>query len=439
MEAMTCFRKRRTQVLEQMLPNSMMLVRSGDEVIRNRDVGYDFRAHSDFHYLTGFDEPEAVLCLVKKTLETQTQVVVFVRPKDPLLETWEGRRLGGDEAAKTLEVDEAFSIETLDEQLAELSTNMTQLYTSFSDMQDWYPLLSELIATQKAKARQGVQAPRGLMDSDVLLHEMRLIKTDEEIALIKQAAAISVQGHLAAMRCAKHSKYEYQVQSALESTFRDLGSPRVAFASIVASGDNACILHYTENRAILQQDQLVLVDAGAEFEGYAGDITTTFPVSGKFSKPQAEIYSLVLAAQEAAKDAIKVGAPYDAMHQAAVQVVTEGLIALGLIDMTVEKALEAAAYKAFFMHGTGHWLGRDVHDVGDYKVNQQWRSFEVGMVVTVEPGIYISPELEGVADQYKGIGVRIEDDVLVTKTGGEVLTLGLPRTVAEIEAFMAEA
>jgi Xaa-Pro aminopeptidase len=289
----------------------------------------------------------------------------------------------------------------------------------------------------RAKVRSGVTAPERIEFLAPLLHEMRLFKSPAELQMLRRAAAISVEGHKAAMSAAKTAHYEFEIQAALEGRFKQLGSERVAFNSIVAAGHNACVLHYTENRAALRDSDLILVDAGAEYGGYAGDITHCFPRSGKFSAAQAAIYSLVLEAQQAGIAACQVGQPYDAPHQAVLQVLAKGLIALGLLTGTVDEVLSSRSYERFFMHKTGHWLGMDVHDVGTYKQQGQWRRFKAGMVLTVEPGLYI-PDEPDVPSEYRGIGVRIEDDVLITAQGPEVLTQGLPRTVDAIETWMTE-
>ena len=428
------YQKNRQSLLEKMPNNSVAIIASGEEQVRNRDVEFPFRADSDFIYLTGFTEPDSVLFLIK---QDNTQSVLFLRPKDPEQETWQGRRLGVDAASKTLLIDQAWSISELDEKAIELLENIESIYISFSHLADWNESLNDWIGLLKQKVRKGISAPSNICDLDKILHEMRVFKSEQEIEYMRKAAQISVSGHLAAMKAVLNSDYEYQVQAELESAFVKQGSPRVAFSSIVASAENACILHYTENRSKINKQSLLLVDAGAEWQSYAGDITTTFPASGKFSKPQAELYELVLDAQQAAIQAIKPGVSYDQAHQASVKVLTTGLVKLNILQGDVDELIESEAYKDFFMHGTGHWLGMDVHDVGEYKVNQQWRDFEAGMVVTVEPGLYISAEHENVDSKWHNIGIRIEDDVLVTQTGNEVLTTGLPRTVNEIEQWMA--
>ncbi|WEJ61770.1 Xaa-Pro aminopeptidase [Thiomicrorhabdus lithotrophica] len=428
------YQQNRVNLFAKMPENSVAIVASGEEAIRNRDVEFEFRAESDFFYLTGFQEPDSVLFLVK---QANTKSVLFLRPKDPEQETWQGRRLGVDSACEKLQLDHARSIEELDEQALVLLENIESIYLSFSHLSKWSESINGWLEQLKQKVRKGISAPSQICDLDKLLHEMRVFKSEEEISRMRQAAQVSVKGHLAAMKAVFNSEYEYQVQAALECEFMQHGSARVAFNSIVASANNACILHYTENRSKIDKSALVLVDAGAEIEGYAGDITTTFPASGKFSDAQASLYSLVLKAQHAAIEAIKPGERYDVAHQASLRVLTAGLVELGILQGSVDDLIYDEAYKPFFMHGTGHWLGMDVHDVGDYKINKEWRNFEPGMVVTVEPGLYISAEHKNVDSKWHNIGIRIEDDILITESGNEVLTTGLPRTVEEIESWMA--
>ena len=430
------FHQQRRHLLAEQLPNnSLVLLRSGEEQIRNNDVEHPFRAQSDFVYLTGFEEPDSVLLLFKT--EKQVQTHILVRPSDPLMETWNGRRLGVDAAAETLQVDQASSIEELSEVVQSYAVEAEHIYFSFYELEFWSALTQEVVEHCHAHARKGARVPAHLSNLDLIVHEMRLFKTDYELTQMRHAAQISVKGHLAAMANASAGLNEMQVQAALEAEFKAQGSPRVAFNSIVAGGDNACILHYTENNHVLNQTDLVLVDAGAEWNGYAGDITTTFPVSGRFSPEQTALYELVLQAQKAAIAKVKVGVTYDQIHQTTIQVLTAGLIELGILQGDLQHNIDQECYKDYFMHGTGHWLGRDVHDVGAYKVAGEWRPLQAGMVLTIEPGLYI-PKGCAAANQWQGIGIRIEDDVLVTESGGEILTLGLPRTVADIEAWMAK-
>ncbi|WP_127470977.1 aminopeptidase P N-terminal domain-containing protein [Thiomicrorhabdus aquaedulcis] len=427
--------QRRSQLLASLKPCSAVLVASGHEQIRNRDVEFAFRPQSDFYYLTGFSEPDAVLLLVKLA-DGSARSHVFLRPKDAEQETWQGRRLGVDLAAEHLQVDQAWSFYNWVQNVPKQIESCQMIYVSFSQLSDWTAHLTTWIGQAKQKVRKGIEAPTQICDLDVVLHEMRLHKTADEIAQMRTAARISVAGHLAAMKTVQVGMPEYAVQASLEAEFMRLGAPRVAFNSIVAAGQNACILHYTENRAYIQANDLVLVDAGAEWQGYAGDITTTFPASGEFSPAQAQLYSLVLRAQQAAIAVIKPGVSYDLLHQTVLQIITTGLVELNILQGDVATLIESEAYKPFFMHGTGHWLGMDVHDVGLYKHAGVWRTLQPGMVVTVEPGLYIGSQHTEVDAKWHNIGIRIEDDVLVTQVGHEVLTKGLPRTVAEIEAWM---
>ncbi len=429
------FQENRKRLMANLPAGSAALVYSGDEQFRNRDADYPFRVHSDFYYLTGFDEPEATLLLLK-TAAGEEKTIAFVRPKDPEAETWTGRRLGVEAAVEVLGVDEAYEKAQRAEKLPELIKGVERLYVSFSEAAYWWPVLLPVMKALKQYVREGVAPPEQLQDLDGILHELRLIKQPWEVKQIRQAAQISVQGHLAAMRAACRAETERQIATALVCGLYDQGAEALSFNPIVASGANACILHYTQNHAPVDPKGLVLVDAGAEKGYYAGDITTTFPARGRFSAEQKALYELVLAAQSAAKRHVRPGEPYDAYHQAAVQVLTEGLVALGLLKGSVETLIEEKAYTRFYMHKTGHWLGLDVHDVGKYRLKGQWRPLEAGMVLTVEPGVYVAADDETVAPQWRGIGIRIEDDLLVTETGHEVLTEGLPRTVDEIEAFM---
>lgn len=427
------------QTLLASLPlNSAVLVHSGEEQIRNRDVDFPFRASSDFFYLTGFMEPESVCLLVKKQHESSGSVqdyCLFVREKDPEKEVWEGRRLGV-ENVEEIGASQGFAIDELEEQLADLINGCESIYFSFAELSMWSSLLEPIIHAAKSKSRQGFQPAGQLVDLDGLLHEQRLIKQPIEIEWMRKAAKISVQGHLAAMQSVAVGKTERQIQGALENGFFQTGAERIAFNSIVAGGENACILHYTENNQPLENDCLVLVDAGAEYNFYAGDITTTFPVNGRFTAHQAQIYSLVLKAQQAVIEMIKPGLQYDQLHQKTLHILTQGLIDLQILQGDLDSLIKKEAYKPYFMHGTGHYLGMDVHDVGTYKQQGQWRVLQPGMVITVEPGLYLSAGIAGLDPKWHSIGIRIEDDVLVTENGYEVLTTGLPRSVAEIEQFM---
>lgn len=435
MKANAIYIERRQTLAEQLPDNSVVWVASGEEKIRNRDVEYDFRPTSDFFYLTGFAEPDAVLMLKKQAGNVSTGL--FLRPKDSEKEVWQGRRLGVEFATPQLNIDQAWEIGDLVGQGYELLTGIENVYVSFSELSEWTETIADWVAQHKANSRKGDEAIQTIADLDPLLHEMRLIKSEAEIAIMRQAARVSVQGHLCAMKSVASEKFEYQVQADIENTFKQHGSPRVAFNSIVASGENACVLHYTENNAKIQNGDLVLVDAGAEFGGYAGDITSTFPANGHFTKPQAAVYEWVLAAQQAVIEKIQPGVLFEELQQIAIEKITTGLVELGILSGKVSVLIEDEAYKPFYMHGVSHWLGMDVHDVGAYKVAGQSRPLQAGMVLTVEPGLYLPKSSTNVPEPYRGMGIRIEEDVLVTETGCDVLTVGLPRRVAEIERWMA--
>jgi len=422
----------RHRLLDHLPDDACVLVMSGEETIRNLDVDYPFRAQSDFFYLTAFTEPDSVLVLSKQ------QYVIFLREKDAEKETWQGRRVGTDAAPEALKVDRAFEVDLLEELLPELVENSTNLFFSFTQLAQWSDVLQQIVSAAKAKSRQGVEAPHSFHDLDRVLHELRLIKQPLEIEWMRQAAQMSVAGHKSAMQAVQKLKTERQLQGALENGFWQAGAYREAFNSICAGGENACILHYTENNQRLNATELVLVDAGAEYNFYAGDITTTFPIGGRFTEAQAQIYSLVLKAQKTVIEMVQPGVLYHELHEKTVRVLTEGLLELGILQGDLETLIEEKACFTYFMHGTGHWLGMDVHDVGAYKVEKAWRPLEPGMVITVEPGLYLSEQMADLDQKWHSIGVRIEDDVLVTETGYEVLTHGLPRTVQEIEAYMAE-
>jgi Xaa-Pro aminopeptidase len=429
----TTYQQRRQALFATMPVGSVAIIASGNEQTRNRDTSYAFRPASDFYYLTGFSEPESLLVLVKT--DKQQRSLLGLRPKNKEREIWDGLRLGIDAAPSALGVDLAFDSSDWQTQLIECLANQQSIWISFEQAQPWMTHVLNLISQLKHRIRQGITTPTGIYDLDQLLHEQRLIKDKAAQQALEQAATITVSGHLAAMRATTAGRYEYQVQAALEHTFKEQGAPRLAFNSIVASGANACILHYQENHSQLRDGDLLLVDAGAEFDGFAGDCTTTYPINGRFSKAQAALYDLVLAAQQAACSVVAPNTPYNQPHQRAVEVISQGLLDLGLLQGDLISIIEQESYKAFYMHSTGHWLGCDVHDVGNYKQQQQWRPLEVGMALTIEPGIYIAPDAD-VAPEWRGIGIRIEDSVIVSEKGYTCLTKGLPRTRQEIETWM---
>lgn len=404
---------------------------------RTADQDYGFRQDSDFYYLTGFKEPESVLVLAPQ--HPEHQVILFVRPRDKEREIWDGRRAGTEGALRQYGADAAYTIDQLEEVLPRYLDNQSTLWFRIGRAPQWDERILGLVKSYRTKARSGVTGPTTLVDPATVLHEMRLFKSPEEADLMRRSAAIAAEAHVRAMRETRPGMMEYEVQAELEYVFKRRGAMGAAYGSIVGGGDNACILHYGENDARLQDGDLLLIDAGAELDFYASDITRTFPVNGRFSPAQREIYELVLESQLEAIRLCRPGVSFMAVHERAVEVLTTGLVRLGLLQGEVSDLIAAEAYKAFYMHKTGHWLGLDVHDVGAYKVDDEWRQLAAGMVLTVEPGLYIAHGTDGVDPKYWGIGVRIEDDVLVTENGCEVLTAGVPKEVAEIERLMAES
>lgn len=431
------YARRRKALMAQMEPNSIAILPAAAVAIRNRDVEHVYRQDSDFQYLSGFPEPEAVIALIPG--REHGEYVLFCRERNPERELWDGLRAGQEGAIRDFGADDAFPITDIDEILPGLIEGRDRVYSAMGSNAEFDRHLMEWINVIRSKARLGAQPPNEFVALDHLLHDMRLYKSAAEVKVMREAAAISARAHVRAMQACRAGLHEYSLEAELDYEFRKGGAKMPAYGSIVAAGRNSCILHYQENDAPLKNGDLVLIDAGCEIDCYASDITRTFPVSGTFSPEQKAIYELVLKAQMAAFEEIAPGKHWSHAHEATVQVITEGLVALGLLAGEVPDLIESEAYKAFYMHRAGHWLGMDVHDVGDYKVGGQWRVLEPGMTLTVEPGIYISADNMHVAKKWRGIGIRIEDDVVVTKHGCEVLTAGVPKTVAEIEALMAAA
>ncbi len=462
----------RRQRFAEALGDAIAIVPGGAEVRRNNDVHYPFRQRSDFFFLTGFDEPDAVA--VFNPADAKQRYVLFVRPRDRQMEIWNGRRAGVEGAVAQYGADAAYAIEELDDRLRGWLIDHPTLYYALGNAAYDARMTRTLVELRAARAR-GHHAPVRLEDPGPILHAMRLRRSPAELAAERRACEISAEAHVEAMRYARPGLYEYQVQEALEFVCRAHGSPRDGYPSIVASGPNACILHYQENRRRMEDGDLLLIDAGCEYGYYTADITRTFPVNGRFTAPQRAVYELVLRAQQAAIAAARPGQRYEAMHDAARRVLTEGLIALGALPRGLDESLAMHHYREFYMHGTGHWVGMDVHDVGEYRIDGRSRLLEPGMVLTVEPGLYFDPERASVdfalyeyseeemwdrrtrlgmtaarrlEDEEKakaervthavpavlrGIGVRIEDDVLITETGCEILTAGVPKTVEDIE------
>ncbi len=431
------YARRRKVLMAEMEPNSIAILPAAPMYIRNRDVEHIYRQDSDFQYLSGFPEPEAVIALIPG--REHGEYVLFCRERDPARELWDGLRAGQDGAIAEYGADDAFPIGDIDEILPGLIEGRSRVYYAIGSNQEFDHRLMEWINTIRSKARQGAQPPNEFVALDHLLHDLRLYKSANEVKVMKRAAEISAHAHIRAMQASRAGLYEYHLEAELDYEFRKGGAKMPAYGSIVAAGKNACILHYRENDAALKDGDLVLIDAGCEIDCYASDITRTFPVNGRFSPEQKAIYELVLAANEEAFKHIAPGRHWNEAHEATVQVITAGLVELGLLEGDVDELIAAEAYKPFYMHRAGHWLGMDVHDVGDYKVGGEWRVLEPGMAMTVEPGIYIAADNQDVAKKWRGIGVRIEDDVVVTRTGCEILTGGVPKSVAEIEQLMAAA
>lgn len=400
---------------------------------RNNDVEHEYRQDSDLFYLTGFDEPGSVLVLSAKDKKT----TLFVRPRDPEREIWDGPRAGIDGAKSVFGATDAFKISELADELPKLLSNQKRLYYRLGRDRVFDDKVLEALDATRRRGRTGVTWPTELVDPSTILHEMRLIKGSEDLEAMRAAASITRDAHMKAMAQARPGMFEYEVEALLLETFRRRGSERPAYGSIVGSGVNATVLHYRQNNRKMEEGDLLLIDAGCEFGYYASDVTRTFPISGKFTKEQEAIYQLVLDAQMASIEATKVGATIDEIHAVSVEVITKGLVALGLLQGEVKKLIETEAYKPFYMHRTSHWLGMDVHDVGSYFVDGKPRKLEPGMVLTVEPGIYIGEGYDKVPKEYRGIGVRIEDDILVTADGPVNLTAEIPKTVEELRQASA--
>jgi Xaa-Pro aminopeptidase len=424
--------QRRRARLAAAMQEGVAIIPTAPERTRNRDAHYPYRFDSYFYYLTGFREPAAALVIVAGVAPKS---ILFCRDKDSEREIWEGFRHGPEAARAAFGFDEAHPVAELDARMPDLIADRDALYCHLGADATWDARVTGWINQVRDRVRTGVAAPRAVKDVHALLDEMRLIKGPEELAVMRRAAAISAGAHRRAMRAARPGRAEYEIEAELLHEFRRRGAQAPAYTPIVASGERACVLHYVQNDGVLGDGELLLIDAGCELDGYASDLTRTFPVNGRFSGPQREIHELVLAAQAAAIAAVRPGAPWDAPHRAAVNVIAQGLIDLKLLSGGLSEAVETEAYKKFYMHRTGHWLGLDVHDAGDYKLQGGWRALAPGMVLTVEPGCYIRPG-EGVPARFAGIGVRIEDDVLVTDAGAEVLTRDAPKTPADIEAWM---
>jgi Xaa-Pro aminopeptidase len=428
------YARRRAELVNQIGANDIVIVATSPVMSRNSDVEYQFRADSDFYYLSGFAEPNAVLVISPG--RARGEYVMFCREKDRTREMWDGRRIGLDGVIEGYGADDAFPIEDINDILPGLMEEKEKVFTTVGRYPDFDAQLLGWMNKIKQDKRFGKHAPYEFVDLNHILHEQRLIKRPDEIALMRKAGKMSAAGHARAMQVCRPGLFEYQVQAEMECEFRKAGSHYNAYPSIVAGGENACILHYTENQDLLKSGDLLLIDAGAEFGCYAADISRTFPINGCFSPEQLALYEIVLAAQESAFEYCGPGHGWNQPHEAAVKTIAQGLLDEGLLRGSLEQVLETQSYTQFYMHRTGHWLGMDVHDVGDYQVDEAWRELEPGMVFTVEPGIYVNPA-DDVDPRGHHIGIRIEDNVLVGRDGYEILTAAAPKIPSEIEALMA--
>jgi len=428
------YSRRRKQLMRMMGRGTIAILPAAAEQIRNRDVEYPFRQDSDFQYLTGFTEPDAVAVLIPG--REHGEYLLFCRERDPVMETWTGRRAGTAGAVEAYLADDAFPVGDIDEILPGLLESSERVFYTMGSFPEFDRRILGWVRRIRAGSRSGARAPDEFISLDHLLHDMRLYKSRQEIRVMRKAAQAACRAHRRAMRACRPGMFEYEIEAELLHEFRQAGMVP-AYPCIVGGGENGCVLHYTANHSDLRDGDLLLIDAGAEYDCYASDVTRTFPVNGRFSPAQQALYEVVLAAQSAAIDQVRPGNHWNAPHLAAVRVLTRGLVRLGILKGRPAELVKRDAYRRFYMHRTGHWLGMDVHDVGDYKVGEEWRVLEPGMVLTVEPGVYIPTGTRGVSRKWWNMGIRIEDDVLVTRDGNEVLSDGVPKTVPEIEALMA--
>lgn len=431
------FQKRRDQLAAEIGPRSIAIIATREEMFRNRDADYKYRADSSFFYLTGFAEPEAVAVI--ETFDTEEEgytYSLFCRERNREMEIWTGYRAGIDGAVDDYEADEAYAIDLLDEEIIAKLQGKERLFYRIGQQASFDAKITKWIAEASGESRRGTAAPTQLIQLDTILDEMRLHKEPKEIELMQIASDISAQAHMQAMKSVRPGMMEYALEAELNYIFGKNGCVP-SYNSIVGGGENACILHYVENNKQLNDGDLVLIDAACEYEFYASDITRTFPVNGKFNPQQKALYNIVLDAQIAAIDAVRIGNSYKEPHYVAVRILVQGLLNLGIMQGDLDEIIETEAYRQFYMHGTGHWLGMDVHDVGAYKVDGEWRTYQEGMVVTIEPGLYIAPDDETVDPKWRGIGIRIEDDIVVTQDGPRNLTAKVVKTIEDIEALMA--
>jgi len=434
MDKKECVRRRK-RLMDMIGSDSIAIIPTSSVYIRNRDVEFPFRPDSDFFYLTAYPEPEAVAVLIPDRADGE--FILFCRESDEEMETWHGRRAGLEGALEVYGADDAFPIEDMDDILPGLIEGHERIFYNMGSDQNFDQRVMAWVKQIRDKARTGVVAPDEFISLNHFLHDMRLYKSRQEIKLMRQAARISSKAHERAMQSCKPGMHEYQIEAELIHEFIRNGARAAAYPSIVGSGANGCILHYTENQDEINDGDLLLIDAGAEYHGYASDVTRTFPASGRFSTAQRQAYDLVLAAQLAAIEEVKPGNHWNDPHDAAVRVLTEGMVELGILKGDPEQLIKDQDYTKYYMHRTGHWIGMDVHDVGDYKLDGEWRMLEPGMVMTVEPGLYLPAGTRGLPKKWWNIGIRIEDDVLVTKDGYEVLSKDATKHADEIEELMA--
>ncbi len=433
-----------TEFMRRMDPNSVAIIPAAREAVRSHDTNYRYRQNSDFFYLTGFEEPDAIAVVAPSS---EKKFTLFVRPKDPEREIWDGYRSGVEGAVRDYQADEAFKISEFDEKLAEILDGPASLYYAFGNgSPELDTKIIRQLALMRETNRKPLEPPAKIIDPTTIIHEMRVLKSDAEVEIMQRAADIAAEAHVAAMKAVRAGMKEYEVEALIEAVFRRRGSAGPSYTSIIGSGANATVLHYITNMGTLKDGDLLLVDAGAEYEGYASDITRTFPVNGKFSQAQRDIYDLVLETQMSCIEMVRPGVRLEDLKTHSVEMLTEGMVRLGLLKGDPKKLIEEKKYMQFYMHNLGHYLGIDVHDAGRYYFNGESRAAEAGMVMTIEPGLYISPDTsnipEGfnrdVPEKYLGIGVRIEDDVLVTENGARVLTNKVPKNPGEIEVLMAK-
>ncbi len=424
-------KRRREAFLKRLLPSGAAVLHSPPEVLRNGDSHYPFRQSSDIFYLTGFTEPGTTVVLRPGA---EAPVVMFVRPRDPEREIWDGRRAGVAGACADFGADAAYPVSELRKRLPELIANVEDLHYSLGDHPSFDNLIVQTIAGLRRKERSGLRPPKRIVDPRFVLHDMRVVKNEDELNALRSASKITCEAHRAAMAKAGPGVFEYELEALINYTFRRRGGTGPGYTTIVGAGANATVLHYIENDKAVADGELILIDAGCELDCYTADVTRTFPANGKFSEPQRALYEVVLAAELASIECAKPGATIDEIHEKSVEVLTEGLISLGLLEGTAEERIKDNSYKKFYMHRTSHWLGLDVHDAGTYTIDGKARKLEAGMVITIEPGLYIADNDETVDAKYRGIGIRIEDDVLITASGSEVLTSAAPRDPDDVEA-----